>query len=54
MPRRPGWAQMRALKAGKTCGLPSPRYELIVRPGPRMGEAAQVLADCLASLVKAR
>jgi hypothetical protein len=25
-------------------------YELIIRPGPRMGEAAGALADCLARL----
>ena len=54
MPRRPGWAQLTALKAGKVCGLPSVPYELVVRPGPRLGEAAAVLADCLAGLVQRR
>ena len=53
MPRRPGWAQLTALKTGKICGLPSLRFELVVRPGPRLGEGAAVLADCLAGLVKA-
>jgi iron complex transport system substrate-binding protein len=51
MRRRPGWGQLTALKAGKVCGLPNLRYELVVRPGPRLGEAAAVLADCLAGLV---
>jgi iron complex transport system substrate-binding protein len=51
MKSRPGWAALTALKTGKVCGLPSPRYELLVRPGPRLGQAATVLADCLAGLV---
>ena len=54
MPKRPGWRALRALVGHQTCGFPSARYELIVRPGPRMGEAATVLADCLVSMSKAR
>jgi iron complex transport system substrate-binding protein len=52
MPKRPGWSSLRALAGHQSCGLPSERYELIVRSGPRMGEAASVLADCLASIAK--
>jgi iron complex transport system substrate-binding protein len=50
MPKRPGWNTIRALREGRSCGFPSITYELIVRPGPRMGEAAGALADCLARL----
>jgi len=50
MPRRPGWSRMKALQTRRTCGFDSARYELITRPGPRLGEAAEVLADCLVSL----
>ena len=50
MPRRPGWSALRALREGRSCGFTAPRYELLIRPGPRMGEAALLLADCLASL----
>ena len=50
MPRRPGWSALRALADKRTCGFPSPTYQVIVRPGPRMGEAAAALADCLARL----
>jgi iron complex transport system substrate-binding protein len=50
MPRRPGWSSLRALRAGRTCAFPSATYDLIVRPGPRMGEAAAALADCLTRL----
>lgn len=49
MPARPGWAGLRALK-GSACGFDGPRYELLVRPGPRLGEGALLLADCLAGL----
>jgi cobalamin transport system substrate-binding protein len=50
MPKRPGWSSLRALKEQQTCGFPSQRYELLVRPGPRTGEAANMLVDCLLTL----
>ena len=50
MLRRPGWGALRALQTGRTCGFPSDRYDVLVRPGPRMGEAADLLADCLVAL----
>ena len=50
MARRPGWSALRALRNAQTCGFASARYELLIRPGPRMGEAALLLADCLLSL----
>ena len=50
MPRRPGWSTLRALRSGQTCGFDAAQDELLTRSGPRMGEAARVLADCLASI----
>ncbi|HEU4459890.1 MAG TPA: helical backbone metal receptor [Methylibium sp.] len=50
MAARPGWASLRALRASRACALPSARYELLIRPGPRLGEAADLLVDCLAAL----
>ncbi|HKW82148.1 MAG TPA: helical backbone metal receptor [Burkholderiaceae bacterium] len=50
MPKRPGWAGLRALRSGAVCGFEPAAYELLIRPGPRMGEAAQSLATCLAAL----
>ena len=47
---RPGWDQLRALRAVRTCGFTPSRYELLVRPGPRMGEAALQIADCLVAM----
>lgn len=47
MPGRPGWARLNALRDHRVCGFSNERYEVLVRPGPRLGEAAQLLADCL-------
>ncbi|HET7793254.1 MAG TPA: helical backbone metal receptor [Rhizobacter sp.] len=53
MPGRPGWAALSALKQRRSCGFDIEHYELLIRPGPRMGEAAQLLATCLAGLPEA-
>ena len=50
MPRRPGWAALRALQQRQVCAFASAEYEVLVRPGPRMGQAAGQLAECLAAL----
>lgn len=49
MATRPGWQTLRALR-GHSCGFDTERFELLIRPGPRMGEAALAMADCLASM----
>jgi iron complex transport system substrate-binding protein len=54
MPKRPGWSALRALKFQRTCGFAPERYEVLIRPGPRMGEAALLLARCLSKLPQAR
>ena len=50
MAKRPGWSALRALQMRRSCGFAPERYELLIRPGPRLGEAALLLADCLARL----
>ena len=52
LPNRPGWSMLRALRERQTCGFALDRYDILVRPGPRMGEAAGVLADCLVALAQ--
>lgn len=47
MPRRPGWDGLNALRDGTVCGFSEAHYDVLVRPGPRLGEAASLLADCL-------
>jgi iron complex transport system substrate-binding protein len=48
--QRPGWNTLAAVRDQRLCGFEAPQYDLLIRPGPRMGEAASVLADCLARL----
>jgi iron complex transport system substrate-binding protein len=50
MPKRPGWGALLALQQGRVCAFDADTYELVTRPGPRLGEAALALADCLAQL----
>jgi iron complex transport system substrate-binding protein len=50
MAQRPGWKAIAALAAGHSCGFDLAQNDLLVRPGPRLAEAAEVLADCLARL----
>ncbi|MBN8505981.1 MAG: ABC transporter substrate-binding protein [Burkholderiales bacterium] len=50
MARRPGWSTLPALQQGRLCSFAAEPYEVLVRPGPRLGEAASLLADCLEKL----
>jgi iron complex transport system substrate-binding protein len=50
MPGRPGWAAIPALRERRACALDPARHEVAVRPGPRLGEAAESIADCIAAL----
>lgn len=52
MPQRPGWSALRALRDHRACGFDTAAFELLIRPGPRMGEAAGVIADCLVGLAQ--
>ena len=50
MPRRPGWAALRALAAHRQCGFAPERMDVVVRAGPRLGEAAEAIVQCLAAI----
>jgi iron complex transport system substrate-binding protein len=50
MPGRPGWNSLQALQRGHVCGFAAEAYDTLVRPGPRLGDAAEAIADCLAGL----
>lgn len=45
--RRPGWASVPAVQAGRVCALNPRDMDALSRPGPRLPEAARVLARCL-------
>ena len=51
VPEYPGWAQMRAVKQGAICAFTPEQSDILVRPGPRMAEGAQLIARCLKGLV---
>jgi iron complex transport system substrate-binding protein len=43
----PGWRAMRAVREQRICLFSLDDAEIVVRPGPRMDQAARVMADCL-------
>jgi iron complex transport system substrate-binding protein len=44
---RPGWNRIDAVKRGRICVFRPEDGDVLVRPGPRMAEAAQIMAKCL-------
>jgi iron complex transport system substrate-binding protein len=44
---RPGWHSIRALREQRICIFPTEEANVLVRPGPRMAEAARIMARCL-------
>ncbi|MDE2616340.1 MAG: ABC transporter substrate-binding protein [Burkholderiales bacterium] len=46
---RPGWQGIRALREQRVCIFPTEEANVLVRPGPRMAEAARLMARCLES-----
>ncbi len=44
---RPGWQGIRALREQRVCIFPTEEANVLVRPGPRMAEAARLMARCL-------
>lgn len=50
VPEYPGWAQMRAVKQSAICAFTPEQSDILVRPGPRMAEGAQIIAQCLQRL----
>lgn len=48
MRSRPGWRGISAVRDGHVCALDREQDDIVARPGPRMAEAARILAQCLA------
>ncbi|WP_439607391.1 ABC transporter substrate-binding protein [Hydrogenophaga sp.] len=46
---RPGWAGMRALRERRVCIFTPEESDVLVRPGPRMADAARLMARCIAA-----
>ncbi len=47
MAQRPGWHRIRALREQRVCVFTTEQANVLVRPGPRMAEAARLMARCL-------
>ena len=47
LPARPGWGVIDAVKTGRICVFTAAQGDVLVRPGPRMAEAAAIMGDCL-------
>ena len=45
--QRPGWGRIKAVREGRLCRFTAEQSDVLVRPGPRMGEAARLMAGCL-------
>ena len=45
--QRPGWSRIKAVREGRICEFSAEEADVLVRPGPRMGEAARLMAQCL-------
>ena len=47
MQARPGWKNLIAMRTGRVCTFTSKESDVLVRPGPRMVEAARLMSKCL-------
>ena len=47
MQARPGWANLLAMRNGRVCTFSPKESDVLVRPGPRMVEAARLMSQCL-------
>ncbi len=46
--QRPGWSNMRAVRERRLCVFSAEQGDVLARPGPRMAQAAQLIANCVA------
>jgi len=54
LPARPGWSRIRAVREGRLCAFTAAQGDVIVRPGPRLGESARLMVQCLKGELKGR
>lgn len=47
MVQRPGWGNLRAIREKRVCLFTPEQSDMLVRPGPRMADAARLMAQCL-------
>jgi len=49
--KRPGWSAIPAIAQNRICAFNKEQSDILVRPGPRMGQAALILSQCVAEKV---
>jgi iron complex transport system substrate-binding protein len=49
---RPGWSRIRAIRDRRVCMFTPAQGDVLVRPGPRMAEAAHLMVQCLQGRLK--
>ena len=47
MATRPGWQNIRAIRSQRVCHFKAEESDVLMRAGPRMDEAARLMAQCL-------
>lgn len=50
--QRPGWGSLRAVRDRRICVYTPEESDVLVRPGPRMAEAARLMARCVTQVVE--
>ena len=45
--KRPGWSSIPAVMRNRICTFSTDQNDVLVRPGPRMGEAALIISQCI-------
>lgn len=45
----PGWGGIKAIREQRLCVFSPEQSDVLIRPGPRMAEAARIMAQCIAS-----
>lgn len=48
----PGWNRLKAMREKRICRFDAQQADVLVRPGPRLAEAARMLAACLESATR--
>ena len=52
MSQRPGWGNVRAIKSQRVCLFSPEQSDVLVRPGPRLAQAARLMAQCLSGTLR--
>ena len=52
MMRYPGWEHLTAMKTGRSCLFSREQIDILIHPGPRLGEGAELIAACVLGKIK--